>query len=521
MLHWRDHRAFHMAIACTTLLLLPGESRSQVRMDEGGRVEIQHRARKIITGKSHDESSLDDVNRFEWKSGSRVAIVITDQNPLLFTYDAKVTETENEQHKLVTDFASTLGALVTSLGGRTGGGSSGVAPFTVEGVDFKKFRDDLDKVRADLDEVPSVLTASLGSAEEVAEIKRGVASWKIQSVSKDLTEEFAQLSKILMKCMSGLPLNTSMSTTISCADPMASALRPDSVGTVATGQQSGNRGTPPQGSTPPGKSNGAPTISHGPPPKPGTSTATSTLNVSPAGAPRASADPSSAGTAQRVLDFLLLASVNQAKVEQGVATLTTFATDVAAINTPKTIADRTYNLNDQRIDVTVVASTKYADFMTADVKDAQASAAKNFAIVLTPYTPAILRLAPAAVFVFPGAKRYAATPSGSAFTIDKTRDDVTAYDVAAMLMITPRAWNEPTVGGSFQIGVTPAKDRIGLYAGLGLNLWDKVSVGGGFAYRQDDRLAHGLHEDQSIATADALKTERRFAPGFYLHITAK
>ena len=46
-----------------------------------------------------------------------------------------------------------------------------------------------------------------------------------------------------------------------------------------------------------------------------------------------------------------------------------------------------------------------------------------------------------------------------------------------MLNITPDAWQEPTFGGHFQVGVSPVKDAIGVFFGAGVRAQSLFSFG--------------------------------------------
>ena len=88
-----------------------------------------------------------------------------------------------------------------------------------------------------------------------------------------------------------------------------------------------------------------------------------------------------------------------------------------------------------------------------------------------------------------------------------------------MLSITPRAWSNPAFRGSIQLGASPVKDKIGLFLGGGIQFFNQLSIGGGIAYQQAQRLAPGLALNQEIASEDKLKTNVIFKSGFYLTIT--
>src|SRR5687768_17013356 len=155
---------------------------AQRRIDRSSSIEVHHRAGKVLSGARKDESVLTDVNRFEVRKGSKVAVVVADQNPLLFTYDANVTEAETEQHKIAAQFATTLGAVLKPFQSRLGGGLGGTA-IEVEGLNFKQFTADLDSLNSYLSQVRAKIALSLGAEADVSVLKQTVSGWGIPTLA--------------------------------------------------------------------------------------------------------------------------------------------------------------------------------------------------------------------------------------------------------------------------------------------------------------------------------------------------
>jgi hypothetical protein len=88
-----------------------------------------------------------------------------------------------------------------------------------------------------------------------------------------------------------------------------------------------------------------------------------------------------------------------------------------------------------------------------------------------------------------------------------------------MLTITPNAWAQPTFGGHFQVGITPKKNEVAFYLGAGIDAQQLFSIGLGVVFQQVDALAPGISIGQTITSAEALKTDRRFRLGPYIHVT--
>jgi hypothetical protein len=170
--------------------------------------------------------------------------------------------------------------------------------------------------------------------------------------------------------------------------------------------------------------------------------------------------------------------------------------------------------------VSYTPATKYETYFNDATKKARARIAgadgKTDTLIFNPYSAATLQYGAATIFYYPGDRKYAATASGSAFTITKSQEDHTPLTLAGMLTITPRAWAEPTFGGAFQVGVSPIQDRLGAYAGALVTSQQLFSFGAGIAWQKAERLAPGLSEGQTIPTADALQTVRRFGAAFYI-----
>ena len=124
----------------------------------------------------------------------------------------------------------------------------------------------------------------------------------------------------------------------------------------------------------------------------------------------------------------------------------------------------------------------------------------------------------AAVYSFVTAPTFSAAISGGQIVIKQVKSDYKKLDVAAMLEIEPRAWDLGPLNLGVQLGVSPKSD-IGLFLGLSLRATGFFTLGAGIAFQQVDRLAPGLSVGQMIASPDALKTEKKFRSGLYIHLT--
>jgi hypothetical protein len=100
-------------------------------------------------------------------------------------------------------------------------------------------------------------------------------------------------------------------------------------------------------------------------------------------------------------------------------------------------------------------------------------------------------------------------------------DAVNGATVGAMLTLVPRAWNDPTFGGGFQIGISPESDKLGFYLGAVVRMFDLVSLGGGLVYQQTQKLAPGQSIGQDLDAAGDLDTNTVFKAGPYVSISIK
>ncbi len=145
----------------------------------------------------------------------------------------------------------------------------------------------------------------------------------------------------------------------------------------------------------------------------------------------------------------------------------------------------------------------------------------TYEFVVIPYSPVDFAVGPAAIYSFIELQNYGTlTENGKTTIVRKdSGDEVNGLTVGAMLSITPRAWSNPAFHGSIQVGASPTKDKVGLFLGGAVRFFDLLSIGGGIAYQQAQRLAPGLTVGQEIASADKLKTKAIYKSGFYLTVT--
>ena len=218
--------------------------------------------------------------------------------------------------------------------------------------------------------------------------------------------------------------------------------------------------------------------------------------------------------------FMALALSMDARVQKQIQTLRELMADVDALGKDYVAGTHQYSVKDVRTTkINVEARKKWQPFMPNDVKEAQTKGVRTVSVTTDAYRPA--RVTPGAAFVLGFVKNptFKAVKDGDAYKIVKDDEELTRYDVAAMLHITPDAWQEPTFGGFFQVGVSPKKDEFGFYFGGGFQSHSIFAFGAGFMMQQVRTLGPGLTEASRLASPDELKTSTTFKPGLYLHAT--
>jgi len=197
-------------------------------------------------------------------------------------------------------------------------------------------------------------------------------------------------------------------------------------------------------------------------------------------------------------------------------TAKTFRTTVNSINREKVLGTVSYDAaRDAVATVKISPNAKYSAIATATDR---VTGDLRFPIV--PHYPAVLELGAAAVYSFIDAPEFSPEkqPDGT-FKIARKDSDYVGLNAAAMLTITPRPWAESPIRGAFQVGVSPIKDKIGLFGGVQLRLVNIASLGLGYVYQQVKSLKDGVNVGDTISALDEIKTEPHFTGGWYVGIT--
>jgi hypothetical protein len=208
----------------------------------------------------------------------------------------------------------------------------------------------------------------------------------------------------------------------------------------------------------------------------------------------------------------------ESEITAALGTLSTFKKDVMAVDEPITLSPEAIAYSFSK-DQTVTFSIGRRDQVQVP-KEATARITGKYTIVISPLYPVRLGIGAAAVYSFAPNNTYKAVNDGTQLVVirDPSTPQYEAFNLAAVLTITPRKWDDPSFGGYFQLGVQP-KDRVGLFFGLAVRVMGLFDFGGGFTLQQVDQLAGGLVEGGAISSASSIVTSRVWKSSGYLHVT--
>jgi hypothetical protein len=217
MSHHRRRRRFRItvvALVClahqlslTPLALMAAEYRLS-----GGALEIHHREGLFVDPANNRSAPLKSKPSYILRDGESFALILKDQNPLLFTYDVTTTEVETEQHKIAAQFGKVLAEIVKPFESRAGGGPGVAAarPLVIEGLDIGEFRKQLSDVSAYLNSIPKKLEQSIGEETDVKAMRDAVKAWNMSAFANDVRESYRRVAAVEKKCLAGLPISTNL-----------------------------------------------------------------------------------------------------------------------------------------------------------------------------------------------------------------------------------------------------------------------------------------------------------------------
>ncbi len=198
-----------------------------------------------------------------------------------------------------------------------------------------------------------------------------------------------------------------------------------------------------------------------------------------------------------------------------------FATTMALVDTAMPLAEITYDgtlIKGGKLTITRVKGLPIG-LQKLFRRGEQVEAVYDLAF--KPYSAVQLEAGVATVYSFVKQHDFELTPEGSNFRIIDTENEYSGVELGAMLTIVPARWADSDFYGLFQVGVKPS-ENLGFFAGGGIKFSNWFSFGIGAAFEQVERLKAGVDPDGDglIPSRDALKTEKHFEPGFYIHLTA-
>jgi hypothetical protein len=508
-------------------LLLASPVCAADRTDKSTLLSVDLARRVIVDATRKQDTPLLDANKFTIRRDETVVIEISQQNPLLFAYEAKNEKTDTEDYLAALAFGKQVKAFLDLFPAGQGGG---IILKRVRGLEPNEFQTDLKTLTGLIEGLPAALGESLGTAEQAAALKKTYALATITVLATRLDADFNAMEQIATACLTGNgDLKTDSGEAITCDGPAlinenialaaatatARAAADNVKRIVAQLADATSRKTEAERK----KDKGAAEIAK--------EIVALQAEKTIADKKAAEADDDVRGrraarsARPTLVEFVQLALPLDERVHQHLATLRGFAADVALLQTPLTLITAPYTIQRQTITVQVTSSGKYEALLDASTRKKRDAALRKFTIVLDPYQPAHLSVAPAFVIGFVRNPEFSAVKKGDAYVIQQNDPDLTRYTLGAMLNITPDAWQEPTFGGHFQIGITPTKNEFGFYFGAGLRAQRLFTFGGGLMIQQVRRLSGGLTLDSKLADPSDLKTDTHFAQGLYLHFTVE
>ena len=490
----------------------------------------------IVDTTRKTESPLLDENKYTIRRDESTSIEIAQQNPLLFVYESKVEAVDTDEFKAALEFQKQLKLLLALFPAPQGS----LAKTTIGGLDLESFRKDLGDIADFIDQLPGDLAASVGTPAQIELLKKKYAEKDVAAIGARLDRAYAVIATIATSCMSGKALKTDSGETVICDGPAALGNNVSLVNAEAQVDAQKKAAARLAEATAQAASQLAAAETQlkkaAAKDKPALQAKVKALTAQHEAAIKTEKDAagqadSAASTTVAMLrgpsgrptlqEFVTLALSLETRVRANVAILRDVSTDVAVLGTPFALVTLPYSLQRQTVTVDIKAASKYDAFIDAATRKKRAGALKKFTIVLEPYQPAHLSLAPAFVLGFVRNPTFTAVKKGDTFVIQQDQSELTRYTIAVMLNITPDSWQEPTFGGHFQIGLTPIKDQMGFYLGAGIRAQKLFSFGGGVMVQQVRQLAGALTLDSKLTDPSELKTETRFKTGAYIHATVE
>lgn len=447
-----------MQFRIVTVIILAGVIAASARA-ERTKIVYHHRngtieARTIGNRLLHTvEAGTGD--RLDIYSGKPARVWIHDPNPVLFSYKwEEVTFADNPDYAAALSWAKTISPISGLMGPKLEAGPS---------------QDETAKAVTELQRLakmmPDIARLTIGDPNAVSAARTQVSAWPLTSLESTIDSFYSELRKVN-------PAGLKSSNTASLTQGLG--------GTPSTPNpfQTGTGVAKPQ----------TPALAQPPP--------------APAAVP-SGVDPA-----------IFNAFVQEDDIRKTLTTVKAFATAVMMVDSPQSFPKEVpYDLSkNPTAHVTITPQPAFKA-----LAEATGRAIGTVDIPLQPYYPAHFSVGPSLVYSFVKASTFTTEKqTDGTYKILENSSEYRGTNVSAMFSVTPRRWSEPTLGGSFQIGISPVKDQIGFFGGGQLRITNLIKLGLGYAYQQVPKLAKGLSLDVPVAAPDALKTTPDFEGGFYV-----
>ncbi len=457
-----------------------------------GNLDIQHR-RMLVVNPEKIGTKLEASNTYLLVSGESVVVYVQDRNPLIYTY--KWTKKDGVD---TTDFKN-ASAFVAVL--ETFAGALGAVPQT----------DPVEEVQNQADRMDRLAMNADTAGERAAATDRRAAADRLGSVADNararvgLTEGFWSESKSnideLKKYLESYPKIALASITDSDQAFATHKTRADEILKAVEAARTNLK------------------------------TATDYRNLLASGEFAKMLKAANADTQTMLNDIIgtvqTLAVVTQmGEITKAIDAAEDLANRVKVVNTPLRLGELSFvATKTDPADLEIKYTEAFDALSGAQRKPViEASDAKpgTYEFVASPYSPVTLGLGPTMVYSFTERPTYEAqaTTDGK-FRIVRTDegDDISGFDLGAMLTLTPTSWRNEIFEPHVQVGIAPGDDNTGIFAGVGFTFYRNVSLGGGISFERIEQLVPALHEGDLLTTADELKTSKQFDTGFYLNLS--
>lgn len=534
------HAVRSISCALAVLTLVGSSLRAADRVETGTVLAVDVARGVIAQAPQGSETALGDSNTFTMRRNETVRIDIARHNPLLFTYEAASVKSDTAEYAAALEFAKQLQALLALFPESKG---SGVRKRTVRQIDLDQLREDLEAVRELFTSLSGDLAASLGTAPQVESLKKKYAEKDVEALAKRIEAATIAISSLVSTCeQPEAALVTDDGQAISCELPLALGTNVELTGQLAAYrakqrevEQIGTERNQAAGDLVAARSD----LEAAKKAKKKEDVAAKTAAIAQletlvagldsvkrarqleAETMRAELEKERSNPALHptLIEFARRVEATAALVLRQLDTLRAVNSDVAALGASRTVITVPYSLQRQTVTVSIGAQSKYDRYLEPETRRRRDSQVRKLVLVLEPYQPVRLSLAPAFVLGFLRNPEFTAVKDGDAFKIQKKDSELTRYTAAVMLNLTPHAWQEPAFGGHFQLGISPVKDSLGFFFGAGIRAQSLFTFGGGLMIQQVRRLGDGLTLESRLDDPAKLKVDREFKRGLYLHVT--